>query len=132
MKKNEFEDLVKREYKKIIRELKKAKISEHKMKVLDPVIENSAWMRVKLDESRSSLMKEKIVVKYDNGGGQKGLRKNPFFDAYEALFKAYMLGMGRILDAIPAEKQAELEQELDQIRPISVLDMVREKRREEA
>lgn len=120
-----FNELVDKEKKKIIRELKKAKISAYKMKIIDPVVSNTAWMRVKLDETRESIYQEPIVVEYDNGGGQKGIRKNPFFDGYEALFKAYMLGMGRILDLIPDKKEAEMTLGIKTVEPESVLDKVR-------
>lgn len=127
-----FLDEVNKEKRKIIRELKKAKVSEYKMKVIDPVVSNTAWMRIKLDEIREDIASEDIVVPYDNGGGQKGIRKNPFFDGYEALFKSYMLGMGRILDIIPNREEVEVALKIDEARPQSMLDMIREKAGEKA
>ena len=127
-----FQKLVKKEKQKITRELKKAKISDYKMKIIEPVIANTAWMRVKLDETRELIAQEDIVVDYDNGGGQKGIRKNPFFDGYEALFKAYMLGMGRILDLIPDKNVADGTFGIKDIAPQTALDKVRNKQRESA
>ncbi|MBQ0005101.1 MAG: hypothetical protein KBS68_04475 [Clostridiales bacterium] len=126
--KTSFEEVVLKEKRRIIRELKKAKISDHKMKIIEPIVINSAWMRVKLDEAREQVSKESIVVEYDNGGGQKGIRKNPFFDAYEALFKSYMLGMDRILDCLPDRKDAEITLSIPDVQPQSVLGQIREKR----
>lgn len=125
-----FDEAVTKEKRKIIRELKHAKISTHKMKVLEPVIQNCAWMRVKLDEARNGMSQEEIVVDYDNGGGQKGVRKNPFFDGYEALWKAFMLGMSRILDCIPDQEEAEEALKLDETRPATVLDQVLAKQKD--
>lgn len=128
MKEYNFDELVRKEQRKISREIKKAKISEHKMKVIEPVVINAAFMKVKLDEAREQIKSETITVEYDNGGGQKGIRENPVFKAYEALWKSYMLGMDKILGVIPEEQQSELTAQTEQIRPQTVLDMVREKK----
>lgn len=132
MKEYTQEELVRREKRKITRELKRAKISDYNLKILEPVILNSAWMRVRLDIARTQMEDSPIIVEYDNGGGQKGVRENPIFKAYEALWKSFMLGMNRILDAIPDEKPTELTEQIEEVRPQTVLDMIREKKREGA
>lgn len=130
MKEYSFDELVRKEQRKVSREIKKAKISEHKMKVIEPVVINCAWMKVKLDEAREQIKHETITVEYDNGGGQKGIRENPVFKAYEALWKSYMLGMDKILAIIPEEQKEDLQAQTEQIKPQTVLDFVREKRAE--
>ena len=132
MKEYSFDDLVRKEQRKISREIKKAQISEHKMKVIEPVVLNSAFMKVKLDEAREQIKSETITVKYDNGGGQKGIRENPVFKAYEALWKSYMLGMDKILSIIPEDQQQELAEQTEQIKPQTVLDFVRDKKKDSA
>ena len=132
MKEYSFDDLVKKEQRKISREIKKAQISEHKMKVIEPVVMNSAFMKVKLDEAREQIKGETITVEYDNGGGQKGIRENPVFKAYEALWKSYMVGMDKILSIIPEEQQQELAAQTEQIKPQTVLDFVRDKKKDSA
>lgn len=105
--------------------LNDAGISERRMQTLMPIIENVSWMRAKLDDSRQLIKNSNIVVPYDNGGGQKGIRENPAFKGYEALWKAYMQGMNRILDTLPPEEiQAATDNE---IRPQTVLDAIRAK-----
>lgn len=132
MKEYSFDDLVKKEQRKISREIKKAQISEHKMKIIEPVVMNSAFMKVKLDEAREQIKGETITVEYDNGGGQKGIRENPVFKAYEALWKSYMVGMDKILSIIPEEQQQELAAQTEQIKPQTVLDFVRDKKKDSA
>lgn len=39
---------------------------------------------------------EDLVIDYDNGGGQAGVRENPFYPAYERLLASYT----RALDAV--------------------------------
>ena len=105
--------------------LNDAGISERRMQTLAPIIENVSWMRAKLDDSRQLIKNSNIVVPYDNGGGQKGIRENPAFKGYEALWKAYMQGMNRILDTLPSEEIQEATS--PEIKPQTVLDTIRGK-----
>lgn len=107
-----------------------ANISKRRMDALKPVVENTAWMKAKLDDARETIKNSQIVISYDNGGGQKGIRENPLFKGYESLWKSYMIGMGKILDALPPEA-TELE-EIKDAAPQTVLSMVRTKHKKEA
>ena len=113
------------EKKRIVAILKDAGISKRRMDMLKPVIENVSWMRAKLDDSRDLIKNSNIVVPYDNGGGQRGIRENPAFKGYESLWKAYMQGMNRILDTLPPEA---IEPAIDDdAKPKTVLDTMRAK-----
>lgn len=111
--------------------LKEVGISERRMKLLAPVILNTAWMKAKLDDAREAIKNSQIVISYDNGGGQKGIRENPLFKGYEALWKSYMTGMNRILDALPPEIIKE-ETTPEEAAPRTVLELVRAKHIKEA
>jgi hypothetical protein len=106
-----------------------AGISEKRMKLLEPVILNTAWMRAKLDDAREAIKNSNIVISYDNGGGQKGIRENPLFKGYESLFRSYMAGIAKILDSLP---QDQIEQVADVERPATMLELVRSKHRKNA
>lgn len=105
--------------------LKEVGISERRMKLLAPVILNTAWMKAKLDDAREAIKNSQIVISYDNGGGQKGIRENPLFKGYESLWKSYMTGMSKILDCLP-DDVAEIASECVD-KPKTVLDLVRGK-----
>ena len=47
------------------------------------------FQRVQLEAARKRLAKEPLVIEYDNGGGQSGIRENPEWLAYEKLLKSY-------------------------------------------
>lgn len=47
------------------------------------------FQRKTLEESRNRLVNEPLVIEYDNGGGQSGIRENPEWLAYEKLLKSY-------------------------------------------
>lgn len=105
-------------------------VADNKRKALESIIENTAWMRVKLDDARDAVKTSSVVIPYDNGGGQKGLRENPIFKGYESLWKSYMAGMGKILDCLPSEQAQEKADKAEN--PKTVLEIVRNKHRKEA
>lgn len=51
--------------------------------------ENVFFMEGKLVETRRGLANQQVVIAYDNGGGQKGIRKNPIFEGYNQLMSNY-------------------------------------------
>lgn len=102
-------------------------ISEKRMSALDPVIDNVSWMRVKLDDTREAIKNSSVVIAYDNGGGQKGLRENPLYKGYASLWKSYMSGMNALMDAIPDDTELKAQETPE--KPKTVLELMREKHR---
>ena len=125
-----LEDRVAEEVKRLNGILEEYGVSENKRNALESIIENTAWMRVKLDDARDAVKTSSVVIPYDNGGGQKGLRENPIFKGYESLWKSYMAGMGKILDCLPSEQAQEKADKAES--PKTVLEIVRNKHRKEA
>lgn len=109
-----------------------ADISERRIKTLEPIIENVAFMKVKLDDAREKIASSSVVIPYDNGGGQSGIRENPLYKGYEALWKSYITGMDRILGALPKEAVESVAEEIATNEPKSVLELVRGKHKKEA
>lgn len=72
---------------------------------------------------------EGITVEYDNGGGQSGVRENPAFRAYEALWKTYMSGLDMLIKLLPVEVPQE---QISDIKPTSVLTLVQNRRKQDA
>lgn len=64
-----------------------------------PLVEEVAWMEQRLVETRTYIGSSKVVIRYDNGGGQVGIRKNPAYDAYHDLFRSYTAGLKALRDA---------------------------------
>lgn len=109
-----------------------AGISERRIKLLNPVIVNTAWMKAKLDDAREAVKNSQIVITYDNGGGQKGIRENPLFKGYENLWKSYLTGLDMIMSALPPEKSHEIVEEAEKTEPSTVLSLVRKRKKKEA
>ena len=115
----------KKEAKRLKELLLNEKVSQQQIMLIEPIIENTAWMKIKLDETRESIKTSSVAMPYNNGGGQKGVRENPLFKGYEALWKAYMQGMEKILDQLPEEAAKTKAQEFE--KPKTMLELVRER-----
>ena len=100
-----LKERAKAEQRRVKNLLKRMGMSQDRIKLLSPVIEDTSWMKAKLDDSKEAIRESQIVIKYDNGGGQTGIRENPLFKGYEALWKAYMLGMREIFGSIQSGKE---------------------------
>ena len=50
---------------------------------------NIVFLEEKLDQTRDLIADAPVVIEYDNGGGQSGIRENPAFNGYHKLLKSY-------------------------------------------
>lgn len=66
--------------------------------------ESVLFMAAKLEESRAIMENEPLVIEYDNGGGQKGIRENPHFAAFEKLMATYTKSLKQLTEIIEAGK----------------------------
>lgn len=62
--------------------------------------ESVVFMAEKLEESRKAMKYEPLVVPYDNGGGQTGMRENPHFAAYEKLMNTYTRSLSQLTQIV--------------------------------
>lgn len=128
---NDQEKLATEEAERLKRLLFDFNVSDTTIELLEATIENAAWMKIKLDETRETIKKSKVVIPYNNGGGQKGLRENPLFRGYEGLLKSYMAALKVIMDCLPSRAENIKNQELE--KPQTMLELVRNKhKRKEA
>lgn len=121
MAKNDLESRKNKERNRIKRLMKEAGAEEWKIKLYQQVIENTAWMAVKLEDTIAVIKNSEIAISYNNGGGQSGIRQNPLFQGYESLWKAYMTGMSQIMSAADVKKDAKSTD----LRPKTVLSIIR-------
>lgn len=77
--------------------------------------EQVIFMAKKLKESKAGLRDQAIVIPYDNGGGQTGIRENPAFTAYEKLLATYTKSLTALRDVIGDNAPKELSA-LDEMR----------------
>ena len=104
------------------------RLPEHEHKDVRELSENILFMRRKLRETRRGLETQPVVIPYDNGGGQTGIRKNPAFDEYRDLMKAYqsallclrqMLGVGQQAQPVEQKPKSDLASMRSKFRMVS-------------
>lgn len=69
--------------------------------------ENVLWMESKLAEAREAIGRSQVAIPYDNGGGQKGIRKNPAFDGYNSLMAQYTRALKQLCEMLGAQEPDE-------------------------
>ena len=78
--------------------------------------ESVVFMAKKLEEARKALKDEPLVVEYNNGGGQCGIRENPHFIAYEHLLTSYNKALRQLTEIVdkgaPSRKASNIMKEL--------------------
>jgi len=69
--------------------------------MLSETIKSAAWLAVKLEDARETIKNGRIILKYDNGGGQKGSRANPAYKVYIDLHRTHTAAIEKLLSEIP-------------------------------
>ena len=76
---------------------------------------NVLWMEAKLAEARAAIGKSSVAIPYDNGGGQRGIRKNPAFDGYNALMANYTKALKQLCEMLGEQEPEDDEDAIDEI-----------------
>ena len=118
------EQIAKEEKQRITSLLFSCDVSEERVNLLDAVIDNTAWMKAKLDEAREAIKNTSVAIPYKNGT-QTGIHENPLFKGYHSLWKSYMAGMNVILSYLPQSVVKDEAEKIDT--PKTVLQLVRAK-----
>lgn len=77
--------------------------------------ENVLWMEAKLADARNAIGKSSVAIPYDNGGGQRGIRKNPAFDGYNALMSSYTKALKQLCEMLGRQEVEDGDDDLDAI-----------------
>lgn len=77
--------------------------------------ENVLWMESKLANAREVIGKSSVAIPYDNGGGQRGIRKNPAFDGYNSLMSSYTKALKQLCEMLGVQEVDDGDDDLDAI-----------------
>lgn len=77
--------------------------------------ENVLWMESKLANAREVIGKSSVAIPYDNGGGQRGIRKNPAFDGYNSLMSSYTKALKQLCEMLGVQEVESGDDDLDAI-----------------
>ena len=97
-----------KERKRLYGILAEAGVPKQNQDSMSALIDNMAFLRVRLDEIRAEIEGCELVVPFNNGGGQKGIRINPSIKLYSDLFKLYITAFKEFSASIPKDLQAEI------------------------
>jgi len=120
----------KKQQRKLMKICKDYGLDAEKISVILPVIENICWMQIKLENAREDIAGDGLTMEYDNGGGQSGIRENPAFKAYEALWKSYSAGLQIILGVLPEQAAQAVKASAGKDGTGNALELVLSRRRE--
>lgn len=76
---------------------------------------NVLWMESKLSNAREVIGKSSVAIPYDNGGGQRGIRKNPAFDGYNSLMSSYTKALKQLCEMLGVQEVEDGDDDLDAI-----------------
>lgn len=80
-------DRIKAEYKRLYALLDG--IDANQLAAAIPLIQNSAFMKVTLDDLQMQIASEGVSEQYQNGENQKGVKQSAAIQAYNSLIKNY-------------------------------------------
>lgn len=91
-------------------------LPESFQQLLEPTLENLAWLKAKLDETRTILESEIVVIQTE-----RGLSKHPGFDAYSQLLDRYMRATKQLMETLekikaPAERKGTALEQIEKRR----------------
>ena len=76
-------------------------------------------MSIRIKESAEELKDAPLVIPYDNGGGQSGIRENPQYTAFEKLMASYNKSLRQLTEIVdrgsPSKKTIGVMKELNAI-----------------
>lgn len=113
-----------KEHRRLKALLKGAEVPPQRQAALEAVIDNLAFMRIKLDEAREEMQEESLIDTYQNGENQSGTRESPYYKSYLNLWRGYLAGLEKLQAYLPKEAQEETVKE-----PVTVLAKVVEMRK---
>ena len=85
----------------------------NKLKLLAPLIQNAAFMKVTLEELQETIIAEGATDEYCNGANQFGRKQSANIQAYNSLIKNYNAVIDRLEKLLPAETKKSRLSELD-------------------
>lgn len=116
----------------VMKSLRALGCDEDRLRILGQEIDQLLWLEQKMDQARELIASEAIVVEYDNGGGQRGTRKNPAFEAMHRMTSSYNGCLKAIIDAVAPSAPAPSQSQSSEQSVIAKKDLMAALRRAEA
>lgn len=85
-----------------------ADIPEDKRRIADGLMQEAAFMRVTLEETREIIDREGVIERFEQGA-QKFLREHPATKVYASLINRYSAVVKQLIDLLPAADKGKVE-----------------------
>lgn len=80
-----------------------SKAAENQRNIIAPLIQNSAFMRVTLEDLQEIINRDGVVDEYRNGATQYGTKQSATLQSYNALIKNYTTVQKQLLQLLPTD-----------------------------
>ena len=91
-----------RKEKKRLREIFK-NMDGRKLDLVESLINDAAFQRVTLEETRELISKSGITEEYQNGANQKGIKKSSAVEVYDKMVNTYSKIIKQLCDLLPEQ-----------------------------
>lgn len=78
-------------------------LDETKLKLVKPLINEAAFQKVTLEETREIINRDGIIEEYQNGANQKGYKKSSAVEVYDRMIKTYTATIKQLCDLLPKD-----------------------------
>ena len=105
------EERIKEEKDKLMTVFKE--IDANKLDFVSNQIEDLAWLIVACDELKEKINKTGTLIKYNNGGGQSGVKDNPDVKTLIAYQKNKIAITKQLIELVPVKSKSRLQEFLN-------------------
>lgn len=95
-------------YKRVREELDEifSKLDEKTQKITVKLLDNAAFMALKLEDLQAEINQNGMVAEYQNGANQFGTKKSPEVEVYLSMIKNYTAIVNTLMNALPDDSSA--------------------------
>ena len=95
-------------YKRVREELNEifSELDEKTKKITVKLLDNAAFMALKLEDLQAEINKNGMVTEYQNGANQFGTKKSPEVEVYLSMIKNYTAIVNTLMNALPDDSSA--------------------------
>lgn len=102
---NENDNRIIQERLKLVKQFNK--IEKKKLKIVEKLIDNAAFMAVLLEDIRKKINENGYMVEYKNGDNQYGFKKSPEIEIFNQTISNYSKTIKQLTDLLPVEVKLE-------------------------
>ena len=83
-----------------------SELDEKTQKITVKLLDNAAFMALKLEDLQAEINQNGMVTEYQNGANQFGTKKSPKVEVYLSMIKNYTAIVNTLMNALPDDSSA--------------------------